>query len=153
MSNYKTHTKFNLFLALPILTAIGYYTLHPSTILLSTFAGVFAYCTLFMSPDLDLAHQIKLKSLRGFFSLPFRFYSKIFKHRGLSHSALFGSLTRILWLAGIALLTFYLVYSVLPDERTFVRFYGHYKYLIWYGFAGICLADWCHLLLDYTKIR
>ena len=33
-----------------------------------TFAGTFIYSTLFMNPDMNLAHQIK------------------FKHRGLSHS-------------------------------------------------------------------
>ena len=49
-----------------------------------------------MNPDLGLVHKIKLFSLRGFITLPFRGYSKIFKHKGISHSFLLGSFTRII---------------------------------------------------------
>lgn len=152
MANYKTHSAFNIFLMLPGLVAAIYYFLHPPQALLITFIVTFAYCTLFMNPDLDLVHNIKIMSLRGLLSLPFRFYSKIFKHRGISHSPLFGSLTRILWLGGIALLIFYFIDKALPSARDFKIFYKHYKYFIWYGGAAICLADWSHLLLD-IKVR
>ncbi len=106
MSNYKKHTQFNLLIALPILLIAAHFTLHPSYDLLITFAAVFSYTTLFMSPDMDLAHQIRFFSIRGFFSLPFRSYSKLFSHRGLSHHLLLGSLTRIAWLIGWGLLIF-----------------------------------------------
>jgi uncharacterized metal-binding protein len=152
MASYKTHSVFNIFLALPALLAGIYYFLHPPYVLLMTFVVTFAYCTLFMNPDLDLAHNIKLFSLRGVLTLPFRLYSLIFKHRGLSHSLLFGSLTRILWLAGMGLLVFYIVYETLPSTYSFAAYYKHYKYYIWYAAAGMCLADWSHLLLD-LRIR
>lgn len=151
MSNYKTHTKFNLLLALPVLTAGIYYFLTPPHVYLGVFVGTFAYSTLFMTPDLDLVHQVKLRSLRGFFSLPFRYYSRFFRHRGLSHSLLFGSLTRILWLGGVALLIFYLIYQTLPSEKSFLLYFKKYKPFILYAFTGICLADGCHLLLDSKR--
>lgn len=151
MSNYKTHSAFNLLLALPILVSGLVITIHPPLVLLMTFGGAFSYSTLFMSPDLDLVHQIKLVSLRGVLSIPFRFYSKVFKHRGLSHSPFIGSATRILWLAGVALIIFYLVYNTIPSEKSFWLYYKKYKLYLLYGFAGICVADWCHLLLDRKK--
>ncbi|MGE3716158.1 MAG: DUF2227 family putative metal-binding protein, partial [Simkaniaceae bacterium] len=84
MAMYKGHVRFNLFIALPILLGGSDYLFHPSRAMLITFASVFAYSTLFMNPDLDLANQIKLFSSRGVFTLPFRSYAKIVSHRGLS---------------------------------------------------------------------
>ena len=84
MAMYKQHAQFNLFIALPILMGAMYYFLHPARDLMFTFAGTFAYSTLFMNPDMDLANQIRLMSIRGILSIPFRSYSKVFSHRGLS---------------------------------------------------------------------
>lgn len=151
MSNYKTHVCFNLFLALPVITAGLYYIYTPPHLYLIIFIGAFFYGTCFMNPDLDLIHQIKLLSLRGFLTLPFRFYSKIFKHRGLSHSVLFGTITRIAWLNGVCLLVFYIVYQALPTEKQFFYYLRAYKFYALYGVAGLILADWCHLILDYKK--
>lgn len=151
MSNYKTHVKFNLFLALPVSVAGIYYLYSPPNAFLLTFVTAFCYGTCFMNPDLDLIHQIKLFSLRGLLTLPFRFYSKIFKHRGLSHSILFGTASRILWLSGVALLLFYLIYETWPSEKTFLSYCRQYKTYMYYGLAGIILADWFHLVLDYRK--
>jgi uncharacterized metal-binding protein len=148
LSLYKEHAKFNIFLALPILLIGGIYFLHPPRPFLLTFASAFVYSTLFMNPDLDLARQIRLFSLRGFLTLPFRSYSSVFRHRGLSHHPLLGSLTRILWLLGWYVVIFYLVYKAVPTKASFLGFYEQYKPFIHYGFAGICLSDWCHLFLD-----
>lgn len=83
--------------------------------------------------------------------MPFRLYSRVFAHRGISHSPLFGSLTRILWLAMIALGIFYLVYQVIPSKHSFLKFFHRYEPFILFGFAGIFLADLCHLILDRKK--
>lgn len=151
MPNYKTHTNFNLFFALPAAAAGIYYFYAPSTPFLAAFAGAFCYSTLFMSPDLDLIHQVKLFSLRGLLTFPFRFYSKFFRHRGLSHSFVFGTATRILWLAGLSLLVIYLAYQVTPTEKLFSSYFNQYKPYALYGLAGVILADWCHLMLDMFK--
>jgi len=153
MSQYKEHSKFNIFIALPILLVAAFYFLHPHRDLLLTFAATFTYSTLFMSPDMDLAYQIKLFSLRGLFSLPFRSYAQFFSHRGLSHNIIFGSLTRILWLAAWGLLVFFAIYKALPTKSSVLKFYKHNEPFILYALAGICFADWCHLLLDRKELK
>lgn len=153
MSQYKEHSKFNIFVALPVLLAGAFYFLHPHHYLLLTFAGTFVYSTLFMSPDMDLAYQIRLFSLRGFFSLPFRSYAQFFSHRGLSHNFVLGSATRILWLAAWGCLIFVLIYEALPTQASLLKFYKRHQFYILYGLAGICLADWCHLLLDRKELK
>lgn len=150
MSGYKGHCAFNVLLALPILVGAQFYFMHTKPIFLYVFMGAFVYTTLFMNPDLDLVHNIKLMSVRGFFSIPFRAYSMIFRHRGISHSFFWGSLTRILWLGGIGLLVFFVVYKNLPSVSNFKLYWKHYKYFFIYALAGICIADWCHLLLDFA---
>lgn len=149
MANYRTHTGFNLFLMLPVLLGFGYYFFQPSEKALIAFTATFTYATLFMNPDLDLVHKIKLFSLRGFITLPFRGYSKIFKHRGVSHSFLLGSFTRIVWLSSIL---FLLGFSFSFSDHLF-SFYKYFKTYFIYALIGICLADWSHLLLDTKKIR
>ena len=147
MAEYKTHTKFNLLLALPVLLVVLYRFFHVENFNLCIFSVCFAYSTLFMNPDMDLSHQIKLFSLRGFFSLPFRFYSRIFRHRGISHKPILGSLTRIIWLFAFLALIFYLI--DLPFEaKGLVRFYHTYQKELLFGFVGISSADICHLILD-----
>ena len=138
-------------LQLPILLALIFYLMDPKLYLLLTFGSTFVYATLFMSPDLDLAHQIRLFSILGFLSIPFRSYSRLFSHRGLSHHILLGSATRILWLSGWGALIFYIIYQSVPDQSTLLKFYNHHQSYILYGLAGICFADWGHLLLDRKK--
>lgn len=151
MAMYKEHAKFNIFIALPVLLVALYYFLHPVRDMMITFTVAFTYSTLFMNPDLDLANQIRLFSLRGFLTLPFRFYAKLFSHRGLSHNPILGSFTRIAWLMGWGCIIFFIVYKSMPTKETFLTFYKHYKPFILYSLAGICLADWGHLLLDRKK--
>lgn len=151
MAMYKQHAQFNIFIALPVLLGAIYYFLHPHRPFMITFAGAFTYSTLFMNPDLDLANQIRLFSIRGLLTLPFRSYAKIFSHRGLSHSPLLGSFTRIAWLFGWGALIFLAIYQTLPAKGDFLKFYKHYEPFILYSLAGICFADWGHLLLDMKK--
>ena len=150
MSNYRTHSVFNMLVGLPVTLGAFYYFLKPSVALMVIYGCVFLYTTLFMNPDLDLVHQIKLGSLRGILSIPFRLYSKVFSHRGISHVLVIGSLTRVIWLAGFLFGITYLV------NRPFVakslpHFYNLYRLEIYTAFAAIVLADACHLLLDLKK--
>jgi uncharacterized metal-binding protein len=151
MSNYKTHVVFNLLVGLPAAIVGMHYTLHPSSSLLITFIVTFFYGTCFMSPDLDLVHKIKLRSIRGICSLPFRLYSKFFKHRGLSHSFLFGTLTRVLWLSAVGFIIFFAIYQTFPTQKSILLYFKQHKLYIYYALAGVTMADWCHLILDYRK--
>jgi len=148
MSGYRTHTKVNLLITLPIATAAALLLLNPPLTLLLIGIGTFAYGTLFMSPDVDLAYQIKLVSIRGALSIPFRTYAMVFSHRGLSHSLLFGTLTRLAWLGIYVVLALYITHQVVPNKETFLHLFVRYKpYLLW-GFAGLFLADASHLMMD-----
>ncbi len=153
MALYKGHVKFNLLIALPLLLAGIYFCIKPTYPFIVTFGVVFTYCTLFMNPDLDLANQIRLFSIRGLLTLPFRSYAKLFSHRGLSHNLLLGSLTRILWLSGWALLGFVIYFKAFPTKKSLLSLYYSYQPYIFYGLAAICLADWCHLLLDRKELK
>lgn len=152
MSNYAGHARFNLLLLLPIAGSAAYFLGLPlPSILLA--AGAFAYGTLFMSPDLDLAYQIRLASLRGILSIPFRSYARLFSHRGLSHSILFGTATRLIWLLLFILLALFFWNLVAPlvhlrPSRPFEETLRHYQPQLLCCLAGLLLADWGHLLLD-----
>lgn len=151
MANYQTHTKFNICIALPIFLLIFFFFLHPPVFGLLLFSLSFVYSTLFMNPDVDISYKIRIFSLRGILTLPFRTYCLFFRHRGLSHSYMYGSFTRIIWLFGSILFVFYLCHKTVPSLQECLSFFHRYKISLSYIFSGICLADWCHLLLDRKR--
>jgi len=146
MALYKTHTKFNIFLTLPIFIFIMYYFLNAHYSLMLTFSICFIYSTYFMNPDLDLANKIKLLSIRGILSLPFRGYSLIFKHRGISHSPFFGTLTRVGYLGSFFYLIILFFDIQLINKNEFINVLKSELFL--YGFLGIFFSDISHLILD-----
>ncbi len=151
MPNYKTHVKVNCLIFLPAWVLLLYFVFDSSFSSLSIISGAFTYATFFMNPDMDLQHSYKLSSLRGLLSLPFLGYSRVFKHRGISHHPILGTLTRIVWVTcfGILLLGFYKPFlHSLNDICFFVK---HNQDLFIYLFSGILLADLSHILLDWIK--
>lgn len=150
MALYKTHSTFNIFVVLPLaLTGIWFF-LVPETKYMQVFAAAFIYATLFLGPDLDLAYHYKLKSLRGILTLPFRPYARIFKHRGISHHIVFGTVSRMLWLTLIFLgISFICSWDVMKIAYSLKK---NLPYLF-YGLGALFLADLSHLFLDflYTK--
>jgi uncharacterized metal-binding protein len=150
MAQYKTHTKFNIILALPFFIWAIVYFFSPSINLLATFIICFIYATLFMNPDLDIANKIKLLSFRGLLTFPFRTYSFIFRHRGISHTFLIGSITRILWLTAFLYLALFFLKKPLFNKEDIISLVKSDYFL--YGFFAIVAADFCHLLLD-LKIK
>lgn len=148
MSNYRGHTAFNMAIGLPLIGLTQYFYAVASETLFALFCASFVYGTLFMSPDLDLAKNIRLLSLRGFLTLPFRSYSRFFRHRGLSHSIFFGTLTRLLWLAlwGVAIV--FVSAKFRPNPKPYVAFFKANQIYFYFAIAGLFLADMMHLLLD-----
>lgn len=149
MANYKAHSTFNLLLLLPLATWGMLHFFKPDKQLGAAFIAAFAYSTLFMSPDVDLAHQNKLFSVKGILTLPFRLYSRIFAHRGLSHVPIIGTLTRLAYLGAIGLVCYYCMNKAIPDLESLKVLYQTYDTLILYGVAGIVVADVGHLTLDF----
>lgn len=148
MANYRTHAVFNVCCGLPASGALTVYMMDPSSKLLLILTACFLYGTFFMSPDVDVANKIKIWSVRGVLTLPYRSYAIVFKHRGISHSLLFGTLTRLFWVAGLVLLMMFLTHCVLPSKNDMFQFCNIYYEPICYGFAGLFFADASHLLLD-----
>lgn len=144
MSNYKGHATINLLFFLPVLLGIMWTFFSKNQYDLMIFGGSFAYGTLFMSPDLDMANKIKLFSVRGVLSLPFRSYAKVFSHRGVSHSIFFGTLTRVLWLFAFFLLIAYLFSSTKQFHYNLIA----YKQELIFALSGLFLADAGHILVD-----
>ncbi len=148
MASYKTHAKFNVMVTLPIVTAGLIYFFNPSIKYILTFIGSFIYGTYFMNPDLDLANQIKLFSIRGLLTVPFRSYSLVFRHRGLSHSFLFGTISRIIWLIAYLIIASYLLLKVTPDRQSVAHYFYLYRDYLVFVLGGLFIADTSHLLLD-----
>lgn len=90
------HLKLEMLL-LPLFAG-GYYYVDPDWARWGAFVGAYLAASLLLTPDLDLHHNDARKrwGVLGFIWIP---YSKIFKHRGLSHSLLFGVLTRVGYLS------------------------------------------------------
>ena len=151
MPKYSTHTTFNLSLSFPLILAGLYLYIHPTNTQLGIFSIAFIYTTLFMHPDMDVAHKIKRSSLRGVLSLPFIGYAKVFKHRGISHTLILGSLTRILWLCAVALIIGYGLNLCFLTKQSLIHYCMYYKKELLYGLIGICSADASHLALDKLK--
>ncbi len=147
MSQYKDHSKFNCAM-LPLLIGAIVFSFNPPIKNVIYFSLAFLYGTFFMNPDLDLAKNIKLLSLRGFFSIPFRSYSYIFKHRGISHSVLFGTITRVGWLFLFILGVLYIIYKKSVTQKDLMLFINTYKEILLFVFLGLFTADLGHLLLD-----
>ncbi|MCF7806397.1 MAG: metal-binding protein [Simkaniaceae bacterium] len=151
MANYRTHSFFNLLLILPLAAFAIIYFLQPTRFDLYIFIAAFGYATLFMSPDSDIANKIKLFSLRGLMTLPFRPYSKIFAHRGISHWLIIGTLTRIAWLAFLFIIIYTFIYKKTMSLNPILHFYNVHKTSVLYCFSGLCISDMGHLLLDRKK--
>ncbi|MGE3954363.1 MAG: hypothetical protein AB7F31_04080 [Parachlamydiales bacterium] len=77
-----------------------------------------------MSPDVDLAYQIPLGSLRGVLSFPFHTY---------------------------AFAAFYLIHLTLGIKLSLKKWLLHYQPYFIAAFAGLFVADSCHLILDFLS--
>lgn len=108
MPSGKTHLRIELFL-LPLWGALFFFVAERSQLiplnweLGAVFVGAYLFSSLLLSPDLDLRYNRSRRRWGplGFLWIP---YTKIFKHRGVSHSLLLGTLTRLGYLSVLALL-------------------------------------------------
>lgn len=100
MPSGKTHLRIELLL-FPVFVTLFYLLIDVSSSAVALFAGAYLFSSLMLSPDLDLRYNQTRRrwGLLGFVWIP---YTKIFKHRGVSHSVLFGPLTRLCYLGLIA---------------------------------------------------
>lgn len=148
MSNYKGHTVFNMLIGFPIGAFCFYYFISRSHTHFAIFSTSFLLSTLFFSPDLDILHSVRITSLRGIVTLPFRPYSYLFQHRGISHFPIIGTLTRILYIGILALLCASVYNQKIPTIDFVHQLYLTAKVPLFIAFAGLTYGDFCHLVLD-----
>jgi uncharacterized metal-binding protein len=155
MPSGKTHLRIELFV-LPLCVALLFAAQHYQLIAVSweetaIFAGAYLFSSLMLSPDLDLRHNRSRRRWGplGFLWIP---YTKIFKHRGVSHSLIFGTLTRLGYLGLLALLialglSYFNVWAIPFDAlRTFSIDLKLFSLLI----AGLWLPNIIHTLTDHV---
>ena len=158
MPSGKTHLRIELFLLPLVLLAFCYWVfplLEPryQWQAFSLFGGAYLVSSLLLSPDLDLRHNSARNNwgVLGFVWIP---YTKIFKHRGLSHSLILGTLTRLAYLlavgAVIALAVWVALRYFFRREFTIpelpVDAYGYFWVAIFIG--GLWLPNVIHILVD-----
>ena len=148
MPCYKTHCRYNTLFFLPITILVLNYFFCLSITSNAIFSASYLYATFVMTPDVDVANKIKLLSLRGIVSMPFILYAKIFRHRGLSHRIIIGSITRVLWLILCVFIIFLIFKIGHIFTSSFTKYILEHKQFIISAIAGIIIADFFHLSLD-----
>lgn len=116
------------------------------------------FATLIFSPDTDLMPK-KRSGVLQFFLYP---YSILFKHRGLSHGLITGTISRILYAIVVGGLLVFILSKMGHVDFTaqgywlglwhFAQDYDYslpgYRALTWL-YLGMAGADACHILLDW----
>jgi uncharacterized metal-binding protein len=147
MARYKTHCFINFVFLVPLLWGLTRFQADLPELL--TFTVSYSYSTLYMTPDVDLTHTWSRFSHRWIFGYPFRSYARFFAHRRLSHRLLWGTVTRILWLALFFVPLLVGIYFLAPHwiyiGLHFLR--AHPRELI-FALIAPFLADSIHLAVD-----
>ena len=125
--------------------------LAPETV--GVFTAAYFTGTYLVTPDLDLAeNHVRAKSNWGLLGLLWVPYGKLFRHRGLSHSWLVGPLTRLLYMALVALALGWGVSALSPyfgyTFRIRLALRDNWQELAVGALAGYYLSQWLHLLAD-----
>jgi len=156
MPSGRVHARIDLFALILIAGCILYFRTDLAKLVdgdklwayVAAFVGAYLFGTFFMSPDMDL-DRCRPSSNWGILRFLWHPYARIFKHRGLSHVPIFGTLTRVLYLlmvAGIVVLivrfAFGLRVSLPALERTDLG-------LVLALGTGLCLSDLLHIAVDW----
>ena len=131
-----------------------------------SFAGGFAFASIFLSPDLDLFYSTASKNW-SFLRILWWPYSKLMKHRGLSHSLLLATISKLLYMS-LMVISLYLASIMLilyigeedllssgihlwKDGRKFLMISFSLAQEYWtflrYVLLGMWVADIAHILI------
>ena len=139
MPNGKTHRNFNIVVLLFLMVIL---VSELSNTLVWFFIGGYLAGIFLINPDLDLRFSSGKKNWKilGFIWIP---YSWIFKHRGISHNILFGTLTRLIYLAIVGTIVLALAERIfncsiiIPYSQNFI-----------FALLGLWFSDFLHIFLD-----
>jgi len=157
MPSGKTHTRIDLFLLIVMIGIAGYFwsslTDYFGRDEFAEYGSVFVVAYLFgtflLSPDMDLNTSDPMKNW-GVLRLLWRPYANLFKHRGVSHIPILGTLTRVMYIL-------LLVYAICAMANALFEMGWELsiknlkevdqRVIIW-GLCGLCLPDLFHILAD-----
>ncbi len=147
MPSWKTHDAASLVLA----GGIVYVGVGKGYVIEGALLALGAISSLMLSSDLDQPYSMARLRLTRRFGILARMwctvYDRLFRHRGLSHTPVIGTLTRLAWLAlPLAILAFLCYLSPPPIEW--------WRPIIWWV-GGLMLADTLHAAMDWgsTAVR
>ncbi len=116
---------------------------------LVVFSLCYIFSSLFLSPDLDLWGSRATRRW-GIGRVLWYPYSKLFRHRSISHNLLLGPLTRILYLGGLIVLGLWCVTALHGGEIRFVRISSR---ILGAALLGLYLPNQVHILVDRAWSR
>lgn len=103
MPSGRVHLRIEMSIFVAVV-AFGVYALQAGLVralYIGVFLGSYLFSSLFLSPDLDLKGSDSFRRW-GIARALWAPYARLFRHRALSHHIVFGPLTRIAYLGGIA---------------------------------------------------
>lgn len=157
MPSGKTHTRIDLLMLLILMGIAGYFW-DPLTDYFgrdafveygSVFCIAYLFGTFLLSPDMDLNTSDPMKNW-GVLRLLWRPYAQAFKHRGISHTPVIGTLTRVVYI----LLLVYVICAVanalfdMGWELSVKNAQKVDRLVIVWGLCGLCLPDLFHIVAD-----
>ena len=159
MPSGRTHTRIDLFFLVVILGVgacfwkplVQFFGRDEMVEYGTVFVVAYLFGTFLLSPDLDLKVSDPMKNW-GILRLLWRPYSYAFKHRGLSHMPIVGTLTRLLYMVLVAYVLFAVinVFFDLGWQMSFEDAKKIDRNIVLWALAGLCLPDLFHILADHT---
>jgi uncharacterized metal-binding protein len=125
------------------------------------FGSAYMISTILLSPDIDLHHSKPSKRWKMLKWLwhPYRI---VFKHRGLSHFPIVGTLSRLLYVFALVVFLYFVIVGIMSFSHyshTFIKssdtFFQHIKYRIkeedifWFV-MGAVVSDIVHIFWDFV---
>lgn len=154
MAQGKWHDRFSIVIG-AVFTGLSFAFFGMIEAISFTVGHLFA--TLMFSPDTDIMPKKRSGPLQ-FLLYP---YSILFKHRGLSHSLILGTFSRIIYGLMMAALVFYVLNRMGHTEisekdvwQSLLTFFTHYQYshfeykVITWIIIGMFSADLAHIFVD-----
>lgn len=158
MAAGRTHNVGTLVLT-PIV-AWAAWELSNHDVLTTWLAGLGCFAGIFISPDLDMRQRTVSETTLLRWSLGVGYiwiflwypYSMLFRHRGVSHTPLIGTVTRVLYLLGMALLVQYTAHILSGANWSIWTWVEQHQQPIAMFIAGLAISDIGHWVLDHVKL-
>ena len=157
MPSGKTHTRIDLGMLVVLMVAAAFFWNALCRFFgrdeMAEYGAIFVVAYLFgtflLSPDMDLATSEPMHSW-GVLRHLWRPYAHLFKHRGISHTPVVGTLTRVLYIvlliyviSAVANVFLDLKWKMSLDELKRVD-----RFALAWALGGLCLPDLFHILAD-----